>query len=62
MEEQEFHYKLNRNICLHCDGKGIKYYSKDHYLYYMGIGSTCPNCFGSGKRFQHLLKDGILEL
>jgi len=54
--EQQFHDKLNKNICLHCDGSGHIDNKKPPSL-----GNTCPHCMGTGKRFQHLLKDGILE-
>lgn len=55
-KEQQFHEKINRNICLHCDGSGIIDKTKPPSL-----GNTCPHCMGTGKRFKHLLKDGILE-
>lgn len=56
MNEQEQHEMLNRNICLTCEGHGLLDKTK-----IPSIGNTCHKCFGSGKRFQHLLKDGILE-
>lgn len=56
MNEQEFHNMVNRNICLRCEGSGLI----DRFLS-SSIGNICYDCMGSGKRFQHLLKDGILE-
>ena len=52
--EQEFHEILKRNICLKCKGKGRLGEN-------INIGEICFICFGSGKRFQNQLKDGILE-
>lgn len=56
MNEQEFHEIMRRNICLRCEGTGLLNKTEPPC-----IGNTCYNCMGTGKRFQHLLKDGILE-